>query len=224
MVQLRSGEEKARAMRNVSINRVMTPAPATVEPTTGVAAAERLMRASHCHHLPVVAGGRVVGIVARLDLLKALVLRPDAEEADSGLPRRGSLQSRHVADVMQHNPRVLTQTSTLLDAARALGTGGFHALPVVSADEQLVGIVTSTDVMQALADELQHAGADEQVEASAAEASADDVTDPQVHALREVYRAVRNYLNSGQAESEHSRLLLAAERARAALRDAHIEI
>jgi len=212
-------------MDNVSITRVMTPAPATVEPTASVADAERLMRERHCHHLPVVKSGKVVGMLARLDLLKALVLRGDASEADSELLRRTSLQHRQVADVMQRNVRELTQTATLFDAVRALGGGGFHALPVIAADGQLVGIVTSTDVLQVLAEELQRAG----VGASRTPApdnvrAVQDVGDPQVRALRDVYRAVRAYIGSGRAELEHGRLLQATERARDALRAANIEL
>ncbi|HEY9182468.1 MAG TPA: CBS domain-containing protein, partial [Gammaproteobacteria bacterium] len=142
-------------MKNVTITRVMTPAPATVEPTASVVEAERLMREHRCHHIPVIQAGKVVGMLGTLDLMKALVLRPDAAEPDAEVLRRAPLRTRHVADVMQRNVRVLTQTATLFDAARALAAGGFHALPVVAADGRLVGIVTSTDAMQALADDLQ---------------------------------------------------------------------
>jgi len=212
-------------MQNVAIARVMTPAPATVTPLTSVAAAERLMREQHCHHMPVLDGGKVVGMLAAHDLLKALVLRADASEPDAELLRRASFHTRHVADVMQRNVHVLTQTAALLDAARAFSDGAFHALPIVAADGHLVGIVTSTDVIQALAEDLERAGvARHEAAAVISAVSAQDGGDPQVHALREVYRAVRNYLGSGQAEIEHSRLLRAADRARDALRAANVDL
>jgi CBS domain-containing protein len=215
-------------MKNVPITRVMTPAPAAVEPTATVAEAERLMREHRCHHIPVIQAGKVVGMLGTVDLIKALVLRPDAAEPDAELLRRAPLRARHVADVMQRNVRVLTQTATLFDAARALAGGGVHALPIVAADERLVGIVTTTDTIQALADELQRAGLSEPTAGPAASAahatSVRDVADPQVHALRELYRAVRNYLGSGRAEIEHTRLVQAADRARDALRAAGVEL
>jgi CBS domain-containing protein len=58
-------------MRNEPISRVMTPAPATVGPSETVAAAERLMRERGFHHVPVVDGGRLLGMVGSPDLLKA---------------------------------------------------------------------------------------------------------------------------------------------------------
>ena len=78
-------------MQNVPIAQVMTPAPATVEPGDSVATAERLMRERRCQHLPVVEGGRVVGMLGAHDLLKALVLRADSGEADSELLRKAPM-------------------------------------------------------------------------------------------------------------------------------------
>jgi CBS domain-containing protein len=204
-------------MRDVSIHRIMTPAPATLEPTATVLVAERLMRERGCHHVPVVHRGRVVGMLARQDLLKALVPRADSDGAASS---RGDLAARHVRDVMQPDVQVLSQTSTLLDAARVLASGDFHALPVVAADRRLLGIVTSTDVIRALVDDLAPAGGSE----SAGVAAAEDGTDPVTRALREVYRAARNYLHSGRAEAEHSRLLRSVEHARDVLHAANLDL
>jgi CBS domain-containing protein len=71
---------------------------------------------------------------------------PDSKEVDAELLRRAALSTRHIGDVMQRNVHVLTQTATLLDAARALCTGACHSLPIIAADGRLVGIVTSRDV------------------------------------------------------------------------------
>jgi CBS domain-containing protein len=203
----------------------MTPAPATVEPGDNVATAERLMRERRCQHLPVVDGLKVVGMLAAHDLLKALVLRAESGEPDSELLRRTSLEHRHVGDIMQRNVRALPQNATLLDARRALSGGGFHALPIVASDGRVIGIVTSTDIIQALQEDLQRdaSGAARATHAPAAP-PAQELGEPQVRALREVYRAVRNYLRSGRAEIEHTRLLQAVSRAREALHAANIDL
>jgi predicted transcriptional regulator len=174
------------------------------------------MRERHCHHIPVVHGGRVVGMLGRQDLLKALVPRL---EGGPTLASAGDLTARHVGEVMQPNVQVLSEASTLLDAARALGSGVFHALPVVGADQRLLGIVTSTDVIRALVDDLTSAGS-----VSAGVAVAADGADPAIRALRDVYRAARNYLHSGRAEAEHSRLLRSVEHARDVLNAANLSL
>jgi len=208
-------------MQNVPIAQVMTPGPAAVEPGDSVAAAERLMRERRCQHLPVVDGAKVVGMVSAHDLLKALVLRalgePDSE--------RTSLEHRRVGEIMQRNVRALSRDATLLDATRALSAGGFHALPIVASDGRVIGIVTSTDIIQALRDDLQRA-ADDVAPATepAAPAPAQELDEPQLKALRDVYRPVRSYLRSGRAELQHPRLLQAANRAQEALHTARIDL
>jgi CBS domain-containing protein len=206
-------------MKNEPISRIMTAAPATVSPTSSVAAAERVMREHGCHHVPVVEeDGRLVGMVSGHDLIKALVLGTDAEPE---LLSQASLQTRRVADVMQRTLVVLPQTATMLDAARALAGGSIHSLPVVAPNNVLAGIVTSTDLIEALLDALKSPVAEP---AAAAAPDEPNTTDVQARALRDVYRAVRSYLESGRGELEHSRLLQAVNRAREALQHADVFI
>lgn len=195
-------------MKNQPIARIMTPAPASVAPTSRVAAAERLMRERHCHHVPVVAEGRVVGLIGAHDLLKSLLLLP---EQDDGALKQASLENRRVSEIMRHKVAVLPQTATLLDAAQALAKGNVHALPVVAPGDVLVGIVTSTDLIEALIDSLKYP-VDEGVGGASREEP--QVSSLQLRRLREVYRATLYYLESGRGELEHGRLLQAVNRAR----------
>ena len=83
--------------------------------------------------------------------------------------------------------------------------------------------MTATDIMQALVDELRQRTVSPNA-ARQTQPAAREIEDPERKALRDVYRAVRNYLRSGQAEIEHGRLLRAANVAREALRAADVEI
>jgi CBS domain-containing protein len=204
-------------VKNEPISRVMTPAPATVSPTSSVAAAERLMREKGCHHVPVVEDdGRVVGMVGARDLLKVLVLRA---ESDSEVLSQASLEARCVAEIMQPKVVALPQTATLLDAAKALAKGKVYALPVVAPNDALVGIVTSTDLIDTLVDVLKHP-----VSESAGESTSSDPTGSQARLLRDVYRATISYLESGRGELEHGRLLQAVNRAREAIARTDLQI
>ena len=51
---------------------------------------------------------------------------------------------------MEPEPITLDIFADLVDVAVKLGEGGFHALPVVEGDNVLVGIVTSTDLINHL--------------------------------------------------------------------------
>lgn len=72
-----SRQRDSRAHAQTAGGLMSSPA-LTVEPTTPLAAAARLMRKGSVRRLPVVEGGRLVGIVSRADVLKSY-LRSDAE-------------------------------------------------------------------------------------------------------------------------------------------------
>jgi len=131
-------------MRDTPISRIMSPDPATVTPQSTAAEARRLLDSNVIHHLPVVEGGRLVGIVSSSDLLKLYLL-------DDHL----ALYARATVDqVMETNVVVLHKNATLREAAEKLSMGHFHALPVVTRRRRLVGIVTTSDLIGVLLDRL----------------------------------------------------------------------
>jgi len=180
-------------MRDTSIDRIMTTDPVTIGPGDSAARARELLRTSAIHHLPVVDSGKLVGIVSSADLLKLYVL--DEEVALSALAT--------VSQIMELNPVVLATTATLRDAAEKLMDGGFHALPVVDADRNLVGIVTSVDLIDSLLKSLP-AGDGSIVQAPEHNLS-DLIEDNRL--MLQVCKAAERYVRSGHAEQEHSVLL-----------------
>jgi len=131
-------------VRDYPIDRIMTPDPATVGPQDNVVEAQRRLDSNAIHHLPVVEGGRLVGMVSSSDLLKLHLL-------DDNM----SLRMRATVDqIMETNVVVLQRHSTLRDAAEKLCMGGFHALPVVDRRKRLLGIVTSSDLIGELLEHL----------------------------------------------------------------------
>ena len=61
------------------------------------------------------------------------------------------LDSLHVADVMSEAPITVQEATPIADVARALVDRKIHRVPVVESGA-LVGIVTTTDIVRALAD------------------------------------------------------------------------
>jgi CBS domain-containing protein len=55
-----------------------------------------------------------------------------------------------VDQIMETNVTVLGKNSTLREAVEKLSMGNFHALPVVDRKRRLLGIVTSTDLINEL--------------------------------------------------------------------------
>jgi len=75
---------------SIAVEEVMTPDVLTVEPDATLADAARLLRRERIGAVPVVAAGKPVGILARSDLLDALVRfltdHADAERAQGPPP------------------------------------------------------------------------------------------------------------------------------------------
>jgi acetoin utilization protein AcuB len=124
------------------VRDAMTRDVVTVEPEESAARAWGLCRERNIRHLPVVEGGRLVGIVSDRDLRDLSPPRATTDEENT----LGWVQIR---DMM--STRVITShpLDTIEHAAKVIYENRFNCLPVV-ADEELVGIITSSDLVRTL--------------------------------------------------------------------------
>jgi CBS domain-containing protein len=109
----------------------------------------RLFAEYPIHHLPVVSGRKVVGIVSSADVMKLDAFRPK-----SGLLSNEYLTHVSVADLMSKPAITVRPHQSLIDAAHLMASHGVHALPVVDAEDQLLGILTTTDIIASTLDAL----------------------------------------------------------------------
>lgn len=93
-------------------------------------------------HLPVIDGGKLVGIVSQRDYLRASVsdLDPDYALKEDNLKR-----NIFVAEIMTRDVVSVRPETPLVEAAAILRKHHFGCLPVTEADGTLVGIVTDYD-------------------------------------------------------------------------------
>ena len=105
-----------------------------------------VMALGRVRHMPVVDGGRLVGVVTQRDLLAASLSRAldfDAQE------RRTFLRSVNVGDVMSRKPITVGPRATLRDAAALLLRHKIGCLPVVGPGGEALGLLTETDLLRA---------------------------------------------------------------------------
>ena len=122
---------------------VMTPHPRSIQVTQQISDARAALADGRLHHLPVVDGHRLVGIISTTDLLGfGFGPRDSREDLDESI-------NKHflISQIMQTELVTIPSDSTVRDAAHVLATGALHAVPVVDEDQNLVGIVTSTDIV-----------------------------------------------------------------------------
>ncbi len=120
----------------------MTRGVVVLSPQTTAAEALGLCRERRIRHLPVLEDGRLVGIVSDRDLRSAAPALGD--------PGRASvLEEIRVPDVMTREVVTARPDDPIEEAANRMREGRIGCLPVLEAGE-LAGILTSSDVMEAL--------------------------------------------------------------------------
>ncbi|UEX78686.1 CBS domain-containing protein [Sediminicurvatus halobius] len=124
----------------------MTRRPVALAPDDTVETAYRLFEREHFHHLPVVDGQRLVGVVSDRDVLRAVspFLETGSERDRDRYTLRRALHMVMTRKVITASPQ-----DTLAAAADRMIVARVGCLPVCEA-ERLVGIVTRSDLLKVL--------------------------------------------------------------------------
>jgi nucleotide-binding universal stress UspA family protein len=127
---------KRTAPNKETVDAWMTRNPVTAAPTDVLSLVQVKMHEGGFRCVPIVDKGGLVGIVTDSDLRQ----------------RYGQLAETAASSAMSEPPISITPDTPILEASRLLRERKIGALPVVE-NGQLVGVVTTTDVLHALAGE-----------------------------------------------------------------------
>jgi len=129
----------------------MTRNPVTIEETASIDDGLHLMRERKVRRLPVLdASGKMVGIVSDKDLLHAA---PSPATSLSVHELHYLLAKLTISQVMSSPVISVSSDTPLEEAARVMADNKIGGLPILDG-EQLVGIITETDVFKVLAELL----------------------------------------------------------------------
>ncbi len=129
----------------MDVGKWMTKDPITVQRSTSLFDAINLMKEKNIRRLPVMEGGRLVGIVTRTDLLKAA---PSEATTLSVFELKHLLAHKAVEELMIPNPHTVTPDTPIEVAALLMSSFKIGALPVTEKGK-LVGIITESDIFEA---------------------------------------------------------------------------
>lgn len=133
--------------KRVPVSEIMTRNLVTVTTSSDLVSAEELFKKHRIRHIPVVTGKEIVGMLSYTDLLRisfADAVDEHEESVDTMVYNMFTISQVMARDVVS----VSSQT-TIKEVAQFLASKEFHALPVVD-DGKLVGIVTTTDLINYL--------------------------------------------------------------------------
>lgn len=129
----------------MNVSELMQTDVQTVRPDAVVNDAVVSLAESHITGLPVVdGGGRLVGVISTTDILAS------EEEAEDQAAREVLFEGTLVRDLMTPRPVTIAPDASVKEAAQQMLYADVHRLFVVE-QEQVVGVVSTTDIMRAVA-------------------------------------------------------------------------
>lgn len=131
----------------LTTNDLMTIDPETVTPDTTLREVVSLMNQTDIRQVLVVDNGKLVGIVTDRDIRLAVNSPLTSHEP---LERLELLNTHTAKDCMTANPRTITPETPIHKVAELMSAYKFGALPVEK-DNELVGIITVTDLLDQMA-------------------------------------------------------------------------
>lgn len=118
------------------VRNLMTPMPQTIGFDISVERALEMMKEHTCHHLPVLDGGKLVGVLSDRDLS---IIRHDSAD----------IKAEHlVKDLMSDAPIVIEPSTEINTAIRTMLDNKINSLIVRAEGNHPWGILTSTDLLR----------------------------------------------------------------------------
>jgi acetoin utilization protein AcuB len=116
----------------------MSHLPAEADRRDSLSTVLRHMRKHHCHHVPIMDGPRLYGVLSREDLEHALADSASRSEVVAG-------------DICTRDPLTVQPMTPIVEVAQAMLERRVASALVVDGDV-LVGIFTSTDALRLIAE------------------------------------------------------------------------
>lgn len=126
------------------VREIMMGSPVTLKPEDTLDLANDVISLGRIRHIPVLADGRLVGLLSERDLIGA------AANQIFGLKQKSKsalLKTVLIRDVMKKKVVTVTPDTAIKDAAHLMATKKIGCVPVVS-DGALVGLLTTTDILR----------------------------------------------------------------------------
>ena len=123
--------------------------PLTVNPNDRLVHARRMMLDRDVGRLPVVEGGRLVGIISERDIARSL--RAFRDLNDTASKQYARIYNILVSDVMTHDVQYVYVDTPLEEVKRIILEEDRGGLPVLNHREEVVGMITRRSILDYLA-------------------------------------------------------------------------
>ncbi|MCB0556866.1 MAG: CBS domain-containing protein [Phaeodactylibacter sp.] len=132
---------------NASVSTIMTTDVKIAGPDDATSVLDELFRQHRIHHVPIVEEeGTVLGIVSKSDFL--YLLRSFGAHESDRFREAAKLRAFKVKEIMVKQVETIHEDEPIKKAVALFSQNRFRCLPVVNAEDHLVGIITTQDIIQ----------------------------------------------------------------------------
>lgn len=133
--------------KSTPVSVIMTKKVIVADPASKFTDIQKLFLNYQVYHLPVVEDDKLIGIISLKDALKCYV--DNVSKLNEG-DEKNINEVFTVESVMTHNPNTVSPSTTVGEAVAILSNANFRSLPVVDADNKIVGIISNKDLVKTL--------------------------------------------------------------------------
>ena len=134
------------------VSTIMTSNLITVDPSDNLKKVAEIFSTKNIHHIPVVSYKKIVGLVSKSDYDQFSHGFSSGKGMGEELIRNTRLETWKVKDIMTEKLAKIDSKEPIRTALGLFKMNKFHALPIVD-DDELVGILTTFDIINELAAE-----------------------------------------------------------------------
>ena len=135
----------------VPVSTIMTTDLITVSSFDPILVIKKIFDENRIHHLPVVRAKKLIGIISKSDLL--FFMRTWNNKNYQQIFEGVRLSHYTAENLMVTSIAKLNPNENILAAVKVFEENLFHAIPIVNEDDELKGLVTTYDLIKALAKE-----------------------------------------------------------------------
>jgi acetoin utilization protein AcuB len=133
------------------IKTIMSIDLLTVNPEDKLSKIQEIFDQHSFHHLPVVRFREIVGMVSKTDFFH--FIRGFNQNEEDRFVNEARMRAYTAQDIMTTGLAKLSPNDRINVALEIFLVNRFHAIPIVAEDNELVGIVTTYDIIKGLAQE-----------------------------------------------------------------------
>lgn len=138
----------------IEVKHIMTADLVTADPDETLEAVKHKLISNHIQHIPVVEGKKIIGIISKGDIHR-MEHHFTLFQSEKALESNKQIFSTILAsEIMTRSLVTLKDTDPASIAVDLFRENLFHALPVVNAQQDLVGMITPLDLLKYAFDDV----------------------------------------------------------------------